>query len=315
MKRIILAASVALSLVACQVNYEKTPHGTAYKIFAGSGGDTAKAGSIIKFNVEVSVTGRNGKSDSILQTTFGKMPSYSQVDTSERSRFSYMEIMTKLRTGDSAIVIVSVDTLKNNKIVDPNDSVLFVNGSSVQFKLKLIKVFKTQDEAMADVQKEMDVENAVQIKQVEDYMAKNGFKGIKTKSGAYVSIDNPGDKTVMADSGTIASMRYKGYLQSDGQVFDTNLDSSKGHTEPYDVSVGTQQGAPGSVITGLDEALRYFGKGGSGKVFIPAFLGYGPRGSGPSIPANANLVFDVQIGNVVPAPPMPANGGAQIMPQ
>jgi FKBP-type peptidyl-prolyl cis-trans isomerase len=76
------------------------------------------------------------------------------------------------------------------------------------------------------------------------------------------------------------------------------MDSSKGHTEPYDVPVGRH-----NVIPGWDEALPYFGKGGTGKIFVPSFLGYGPQGNGPDLPPNANLIFDIQVVDVKDAPP------------
>ena len=307
MKRIILAAFVALSLVACQVNYEKTPSGITYKIFNGSGGDTAKAGQIVKFNLEILLTGRTGKADSVLTSTIGKIPAYNQVDTSARALGSFMEILPKLRTGDSAIINISVDTLKSKGAINPQDSIVFTKGSSIQFKLKILSVFKTQDEAMAAYQKDMDGANAKEIKLVEDYMAQKGIKGIKTKSGAYVSIENPGDTSMKADSGTLSTIKYKGYLQDNGKVFDSSASDSEG----YPVRVGTH-----SVIQGWDEALPYFGNGGSGKILVPAFLGYGAQGNGPDLPPNANLVFEIKVVKVEPAPPMPADdGGPQIMPQ
>ena len=105
MKKIILAAMAALTLVACQVNYEKTPLGSAYKIFPGKeGGEKAAVGQFVKYNYEVTITGRGSKKDTLLTSTYGKMPFYSAVDTGTRSAYSYMEIMQKLSAGDSAIV-------------------------------------------------------------------------------------------------------------------------------------------------------------------------------------------------------------------
>jgi FKBP-type peptidyl-prolyl cis-trans isomerase len=111
-------------------------------------------------------------------------------------------------------------------------------------------------------------------------------------------VENPGDQSMKADSGKIAVLKYKGYLQSNGTVFDTNFDSSKGHADPINVSVGSH-----SVIPAWEEALPHFGKGGSGKILVPAFLGYGPQGRPPVIPPNANLVFDIQVLDVKQAPP------------
>ena len=106
------------------------------------------------------------------------------------------------------------------------------------------------------------------------------------------------------------SVKYKGYLMSDNsKIFDTNMDSSKGHTEPYEVAVGR-----GGVIVGWTEGLPYFGKGAKGKIFIPSYLAWGPQGSPPDIPANANVIFDIEILDIKDAPPVSEMGGRP-MPQ
>jgi FKBP-type peptidyl-prolyl cis-trans isomerase len=133
-------------------------------------------------------------------------------------------------------------------------------------------------------------------------MASNHLKGIKTKNGAYVVIDNPGDEINKADSGTVATVMYRGYLQTTGKVFDTNMDTTKGHTDPVEIRVG-QRGS----IQGFSECLPYFGKGGKGKFLIPAILGYGPQGNGPDIPAFSNLIFDIEVTDVKIAPPVSAS--------
>ncbi len=78
-----------------------------------------------------------------------------------------------------------------------------------------------------------------------------------------------------------------------GKVFDTNMDTSKHHTDPMEVVVGE-----GRVIQGWDEALPYFTKGSKGKTYIPSMLGYGMRGGGGDIPPYANLIFDIEVKDV-----------------
>ncbi|QEC65906.1 hypothetical protein FRZ67_00790 [Panacibacter ginsenosidivorans] len=307
MKKIIFAAIAAISLASCGVNYEKSPSGLVYKIFPGKGGDSIKAGYYIKYDVQFYLTGRTGKQDSLLNPP-SVMPQYLQVDTSKRAEYSFMEIMPKLKAGDSAVAILNVDTLKNRHV--NLDSTVFTKGSSIECRLKVFKSFKEEKDVMADYEKESKAEEAREVKVVEDYLASKNLKGIKTKNGAYVVLDNPGDASLKADSGKIASVKYKGYLMSDNsKVFDTNMDSSKGHTEPYDVPVGRH-----GVIQGWDEALPYFGKGGTGKIYIPAFLAYGPQGNGPDLPPNANLIFDIQIVDVKDAPSVQERDPRQMIP-
>jgi FKBP-type peptidyl-prolyl cis-trans isomerase len=299
MKKIIFGAFALLSIAACNVNYEKTPSGLVYKIFPGKGGEKLQVGKLVKYNVDFVLTNRSGKKDTSLNASPAKA-GYIEIDTSKRYEYSFVEILPKLSVGDSAVVVLSVDSLKKKNQVDPNDNILFVKGSSIQCRLKILKTFKDQNEAIADYQKEIDKENQNEVKSLEDYLTKKGIKGgVKTKSGAYVVIENQGDQMQKADTGKVAFIKYKGYLQSNGEVFDTNLDSSKGHTDPISVIVGKQP-----IIPAWEEALPYFGKGGSGKIFVPAFLGYGPQGRPPVIPPDANLIFDIQIVDVQNAPPL-----------
>jgi len=299
MKKIIFGAFALLSIAACNVNYEKTPSGLVYKIFPGKGGEKLQVGKLVKYNVDFVLTNRSGKKDTSLNASPAKA-GYIEIDTSKRYEYSFVEILPKLSVGDSAVVVLSVDSLKKKNQVDPNDNMLFVKGSSIQCRLKILKTFKDQNEAIADYQKEIDKENQNEVKSVEDYLTKKGIKGgVKTKSGAYVVIENQGNQMQKADTGKVAFIKYKGYLQSNGEVFDTNLDSSKGHTDPISVIVGKQP-----IIPAWEEALPYFGKGGSGKIFVPAFLGYGPQGRPPVIPPDANLIFDIQIVDVQNAPPL-----------
>lgn len=307
MKKILLAGFALVTIAtSCQSNYDKTPSGLVYKVYPGKGGDSLKPGDIVKFKVQFYLTDRNGKKDSLLSAETS-MPNYTAVDTSERAKYSFMEIFPQLRSGDSAVVIMNVDSLRAKSMVDPNDSVVFVKGSNIKCYLKILNDFKDQEAALADYNKEAEAENQREIKQVEEYMAKNNFKGEKTKSGAFVVIEQPGDASLKADSGMVATIMYRGKLMSNGLVFDTNMDSTKGHTDPITVNVGAR-----GVIQAWEEALPYFGKGAKGKIFVPAFLGYGSMGAPPDIMPYANLVFDMEVLDVKPAPPA-ASGPA--MPQ
>lgn len=291
MKKIIPALLI-LGIAACNMNYEKTPSGMAYKIFRGK--DTAKVrpGEYAKFNVALILMDR----DSPYTSTYGKFPAYSQVDTGRRVHYSFMEILPMMHQGDSAEVSISIDTLKSMGVIQNYDPI-FVKGQLIKCKVQILKLFKNEEDMIADYRKSLDEEKDRETKSLADYMTQHNLKGIKTQNGAFVVIENAGDPSLKADSGKLATVMYRGYLASNGKVFDTNMDSSKGHTEPIQIPVGTR-----GAIQGFSECLPYFGKGGKGKFLIPALLGYGAQPQGPDIPAYSNLIFDIEVTDVTDMP-------------
>lgn len=84
---------------------------------------------------------------------------------------------------------------------------------------------------------------------------------------------------------------YTGWLKRDGMKFDSSLDRGS----PLVLGVG-------QVIPGWTEGLQLMTVGSKYKFIIPSDIGYGERGSPPSIPANADLVFDVELLDVAITP-------------
>ena len=83
------------------------------------------------------------------------------------------------------------------------------------------------------------------------------------------------------------TINYKGSLAANGAVFDENKGASFG---------------VGGVIPGFAEGLQLVKPGGSVRLCIPAALGYGANVS-EKIPANSDLVFEVDLLSVAAAPP------------
>lgn len=76
---------------------------------------------------------------------------------------------------------------------------------------------------------------------------------------------------------------YHGTL-IDGQVFDSSI--QRGTPAVFGVN---------QVIPGWVEALQLMPEGSRWKLYIPSDLAYGDQGAGGSIPANATLIFEVEL--------------------
>lgn len=100
-------------------------------------------------------------------------------------------------------------------------------------------------------------------------------------------------KGAVAKTGDKVTVQYVGTLFNGGTEFDTSW--KKGRT-PFEFTVGQ-----GAVIQGWDQGIPGMKVGGRRVLVIPADLAYGAQGSPPSIPANAPLVFVVDLKKVAKA--------------
>lgn len=114
--------------------------------------------------------------------------------------------------------------------------------------------------------------------------SKDVGKEITTASGLKYIDEKIGDGATPT-TGQIVSVHYTGTLQ-DG----TKFDSSRDRNQPIEFPIGT-----GRVIKGWDEGISTMKVGGKRKLIIPASLGYGANGIPGVIPANATLLFDVEL--------------------
>ena len=96
-----------------------------------------------------------------------------------------------------------------------------------------------------------------------------------------------------AKAGDALQMMYTGALFSDGTEFDSSWQDGRG---PFEVSPLGQA----SVIDGWNEGLVGMKVGGRRKLIIPPDKGYGANGSPPKIPANATLIFVVDLIQLCP---------------
>jgi FKBP-type peptidyl-prolyl cis-trans isomerase FkpA len=92
-----------------------------------------------------------------------------------------------------------------------------------------------------------------------------------------------------AKTGDTVHVQYTGTL-TNGVKFDSSYDHGG---DPFKFTLGK-----GEVIKGWDQGVVGMKVGGKRRLRIPADLGYGAKGSPPSIPGNAGLVFEVELVSV-----------------
>lgn len=108
---------------------------------------------------------------------------------------------------------------------------------------------------------------------------------------AFTQTDVRAGSGAAAAAGNKITVYYTGWLydagkpEGKGLQFETNV----GSTTPLTFTLGI-----GQVIQGWDEGLINMRVGGLRRLVIPASMAYGGFRTGP-IPANASLVFDVEL--------------------
>lgn len=151
----------------------------------------------------------------------------------------------------------------------------------VQVKKKVeTKVSKTQKTTTNEISKVIKVANMVE-------------KPVNEKPTLSVTIleETNMPSIVMPKDGDIVSIHYKGLFE-DGKEFDNSYKRG----EPLNFQVGA-----GRMIQGMDQGVKMIPIGAKAKLSIPWHLAYGEHGR-PGIPGRANLIFIMEVLEVMPKP-------------
>ena len=89
---------------------------------------------------------------------------------------------------------------------------------------------------------------------------------------------------IAADKGALITYNYTGTLE-DGSKFDSSYD----HGRPLEIVLSSKK-----LIQGFYLGMMGMKEGGRRKLFVPSHLGYADQVK-PRIPANSNLIFEIEL--------------------
>lgn len=304
-KILVSLCMAALLVSSCnKVTYRKTAGGLPYKLFAGKGdGRKIQVGNFLKLTLTQEIK------DSVTFTTADKMPLYLRVMETPVP-YDISELWTKLHKGDSIVATQMLDTfIKRNPASIPPQ---YKNGDQIKYYIKILDVFTSDSAAQADEKNMKDGILKEEVAAMEKYLNSKNITAVKTASGAFVQITNPGTGA-QVDSGKYVSVRYKGTAFDTHKVFDSNMDTTAGGKPLLSFTIGS-----GEMIRGFDEGLRTLKVGGSGTIYIPALLAFGATPGTENIKPFEAVIFDVVVASLqdkAPPPPPQMQQQMQQVPQ
>jgi len=168
------------------------------------------------------------------------------------------------------------------------------------------KIFSTELERLEAEKREKEkAEIAAKAERASAFEALKA-KAKKFDSGLSITTieEGPGPKP---KTGQKVGTYYAGYL-ADGTIFDTNMEEKAKELGIHNPQRAAQKGyepfpadysndAP--MIPGFKEGLQQMKVGDKVVLFIPAHLGYGERGGGRVIPPNSDLIFELNLVNIL----------------
>jgi len=287
---IALLGATAFTIASCNTQnagFKKTPNGLEYKIVHDEPGIQKPAiGDYMEFHIKSYV--HFPKGDSVLfdsRKLNNNQPIPFQI-TPPAFKGDLAEGFMMLTKGDSAVFRVPIDSV----LKAGNQPLPWMHKGQNQMieYTVVVTTVKTADQLKKDQAVASQKQSGIDEDILKNYLAKNHITATRTNSGLYYNIETMGTGPKPAP-GDEVSMNYTGMLL-DGKKFDSNVDPSFGHKELLKFTLGA-----GNVIPGWDEGISLMPKGTKANLYIPSTLGYGAQGRPPMIPANAVLVFNVEV--------------------
>jgi FKBP-type peptidyl-prolyl cis-trans isomerase len=301
-----------------------TSEGNEYQIFRSDDNSHKIADEDI---LDLHFVVKNAK-DSIVQSTYqGKEPikgfSYPEKEVDK----AFLKMLKMLTVGDSAVFRIKTEVELKESLAQLDKTKEQIKSNFEQLpdsiQKKNAESLKTQLQQVEDEKGKLDkyfpkgkfityhikILKVTEVKplkqkekaQLEEYAKKNKLSNVQvTASNLHYVVTKEG-KGAKPQKGEFVKVNYVGKLEN-GKVFDTSIESvakeaklnRPGKFEPLGLAIGM-----GQVIKGWDEGIMLLNEGAKATFLIPARLAYGANSPSPDIPKDANLIFDVELVEIV----------------
>lgn len=285
MKNLIVIAALALFAFACSKDRE-APNGLKVKVFKEGTGPYAKSGEFIVARMIV----KDAKDSVWRDTEEQNVPIIIPIgdDSTMDKEQGVNGAFRVMKTGDSVCVEIDAKTLFGSNPIPPQlkpedklKYIFAVRDITDQSGVNMIQR-ELQEREMARMKSRSDAQLGMDTVALDTYLAERNIKAQRDNSGLRYVVTKMGKGPRPTVASTI-KVTYKGMLM-DGKIFD----QSKGQVE-WPLS---------QMIDGWKIGFPLLPKGSAAVLYIPSSLGYGENGYYPDIPANANLIFEVELFDV-----------------
>lgn len=290
---VVVALVSVLFALGCKKESKRTASGYEYIVQKSTGGAKPKIGEYVYFHAQMRIQDSVANSSRMTGSApFLKITE--PTDEPNKQTSPIEEVLREMAVGDSVTIILNIDTIPNKPPGFENIKELYYDVVAIEiksadkFEQDAEVERKKQDELRVQLMgREKDVAGALS-NTLNQYNSGSINSQIKTTPSGlkyYIVKEGTGKK---AEAGKVVSVNYYGVLKS-GQMFDNSFTRGM----PFSFALGR-----GNVIKGWDEGIALLKEGGQAYLFIPGALGYGEAGAPPTIPANAELIFFVELDKV-----------------
>lgn len=264
-------------------DFVKSPDGLDYKIVTkGSGAVTPKVGDFAEMHVRFCI------GDTVMINTFEMNDGQPVMQPIQEPSIQgdLMEGLLRMKAGDSVVFRMLMDTLAV-RANQPKPH-WAKPGDYAVWEVKMVDV-KTKEQVERESAAREQQQKTTDDKLLQDYFRTKKIANVKkTASGLYYTVQKPG-AGISPKAGQSVTVNYSGQTL-EGVKFDSNVDPAFRHVEPFSFALGKR-----NVIRGWDEGVALMKKGMKATFYIPSWMAYGDKSPGPNIPANAILVFEIEL--------------------